>query len=157
MFRLIKYLAEKKGLFTSELFNEYTFDRAFAKDLKRARKKVIVESPFLTERRASRFSPLLKELARRKVDIRINTRHPRYHSKEMNQQAKSAIKILLESNAKVYTYNDLRHRKLAIIDNRILWEGSMNILSHGRSLEIMRRSSSLFLCRQMILYTHIYN
>ena len=31
------------------------------------------------------------------------------------------------------------HRKLAVIDRKILWEGSLNILSHVRSREIMRR------------------
>ena len=31
------------------------------------------------------------------------------------------------------------HRKLAIIDRQILWEGSLNILSQIKSREIMRR------------------
>jgi len=31
------------------------------------------------------------------------------------------------------------HRKLAIIDRKILWEGSLNILSQNNSREIMRR------------------
>jgi len=31
------------------------------------------------------------------------------------------------------------HRKLAILDRNILWEGSLNILSQRHSREIMRR------------------
>jgi len=31
------------------------------------------------------------------------------------------------------------HRKLAIIDRNILWEGSLNILSQKKSREFMRR------------------
>ena len=31
------------------------------------------------------------------------------------------------------------HRKLAILDRKILWEGSLNILSQTESREIMRR------------------
>ena len=31
------------------------------------------------------------------------------------------------------------HRKLAIIDRDILWEGSLNILSQNKSREVMRR------------------
>ena len=31
------------------------------------------------------------------------------------------------------------HRKLAVIDKAILWEGSLNILSYSKSKEIMRR------------------
>ena len=33
----------------------------------------------------------------------------------------------------------LFHRKLAIIDRKILWEGSLNILSQNHSRELMRR------------------
>ena len=33
----------------------------------------------------------------------------------------------------------LFHRKLAIIDRKILWEGSLNILSQSHSRELMRR------------------
>ncbi len=157
MFRILKYLAERQGLLTSNLFNERTFDLEFSRDLKRAKKMVVIESPYLTVRRARHFAPLFKKLAKRKIRIRINTRHPSCHSQYMKIQAEKAAKILLENDAKIYTYNDLRHRKLAIIDNRILWEGSMNILSHGRSREIMRRSASIFLCYQVAKFANIYH
>ena len=157
MFELITYFAERKGLLTSKLFNDWTFYRAFKKDLRCARKTIVIESPYLTERRTRHFAPLFKKLAQRKVKIRINTRRPACHSSEMCQQAKASIKILLENGVKVYTYNDLRHRKLAIIDKRILWEGSMNILSHRRSREIMRRSASVFLCYQVAKFADIHN
>lgn len=32
------------------------------------------------------------------------------------------------------------HRKLAILDREILWEGSLNILSQAYSREVMRRT-----------------
>lgn len=34
------------------------------------------------------------------------------------------------------------HRKLAIIDRELFYEGSLNILSYGDSCEIMRRAVS---------------
>ena len=42
------------------------------------------------------------------------------------------------------------HRKLAIIDRSILYEGSLNILSQNDSLEIMQRIEPEELARQMI-------
>ena len=142
---------------TSQLFNELTFDRAFREDLAKAKKAIIIESPYMTERRAHYFAALFNRLSEQKVKIRINTRHPRCHSTSMRYQAETAAKILLRNGARIYTYNDLRHRKLAIIDNTILWEGSMNILSHGRSLELMRRYNSTFFCRKMIDFVKPYN
>ncbi len=156
MLEIISKLTGNQALLTSRLFNESTFDRVFWQDLKCAKKSVVIESPYLTERRARSFALLFDKLTKRNVKIRINTRHPKCHSPEMATQTKKAAKILLNSNVKIYTYDDLRHRKLAFIDNIILWEGSMNILSHNRSREIMRRSNSRVLCRKMIHFTNIY-
>ena len=154
MLEMIRSLTSNKGLLTSRLFNELNFDRAFWQDLKHAKKSIVIESPRLTEGRARYFALLFHKLAKRKVKIRINTKHPRYHSPKMAEQVRN--KILLDSNVRLYAYDDLRHRKLAIIDNIVLWEDSMNILSHNRSREIMRRSNSRTLCRKMIRFANIY-
>jgi len=44
------------------------------------------------------------------------------------------------------------HRKLAIIDRQITWEGSLNILSQTDSCEVMRRIESAELTKQMISF-----
>ena len=44
------------------------------------------------------------------------------------------------------------HRKLAIIDRSILWEGSLNILSFSNSQEIMRRIEDKELANQMFIF-----
>lgn len=41
------------------------------------------------------------------------------------------------------------HRKLAILDRKVLWEGSLNILSQTHSREIMRRIDSKELTIEM--------
>lgn len=41
------------------------------------------------------------------------------------------------------------HRKLAIIDGEILYEGSLNILSQLDSCEVMRRTESQQLANEM--------
>ena len=47
------------------------------------------------------------------------------------------------------------HRKLAIIDRQILYEGSLNILSQNNSREIMRRIESRELAWQMARFVDI--
>ncbi|MDE2026629.1 MAG: hypothetical protein KGJ07_09155, partial [Patescibacteria group bacterium] len=44
------------------------------------------------------------------------------------------------------------HRKLAILDRKILWEGSLNILSQANSREIMRRIDSEMITKQMFSF-----
>ena len=156
MLKFITDICRQSRLLASELFNERTFYDSFPRDLLRARKSIVIESPYLTERRARYYAPLFRDLAKRKVRIRINTRRPSHHNYGMERRAKKAALILLEAGAKVYIYDDLRHWKLAVIDNKILWEGSLNIMSHGRSREIMRRLRSAHLCRRMVDFAGIY-
>lgn len=50
------------GLLDSKLFNEDGFYKAFSKDFKQAKSEVIIESPFITKRRASELAALCKRL-----------------------------------------------------------------------------------------------
>ena len=151
MFKKLRRRTERRALLSSRLFDERTFDEAFFRDLERAKRSVIIESPFLTEHRTRYFASTFKGLIDRGVKVRINTRRPIDHGGEMRLQAEVAIGVMRKIGAKVCVYDDMRHRKLAIIDSCVLWEGSLNILSNGgRSREIMRRSVSHRLCRQIL-------
>jgi hypothetical protein len=52
-------------------------------------------------------------------------------------------------------YTGYHHRKLAILDRAILYEGSLNILSQNKSSEVMRRIESVSLAWQMVRFTGI--
>lgn len=124
----------------SLLFDEKTFYDAFLRDLERSEKEIIIENPFITSNRTKSFYPVFKRLLQKRVKIYIITRNiDDYESNELKLQAQSAI-----YNFEVLGINTLlcigkHHRKLAILDRNILWEGSLNILSQSRSREIMRR------------------
>ncbi len=154
MFRLF-HKTDVSGLLSSKLYDERSFYDAFAKDVGHAKRSVAIESPYLTERRALQFCQLFKRMSEQGVKIRVNTRNPRHHDKTLEIQAWKAVAILRENNVKVSTYNDMRHRKLAIIDDEILWEGSLNILSQNSSRELMRRTASEDLCKQVLRFTSI--
>lgn len=150
MFSLLRKKAVPgSDLLLSRLYDGGTFYRAFANDLRDAQRSVVIESPYLTERRAYQFAKILKKLKKSGVRIRVNTRDPRHHDKTLEIQAWRAMKVLRQHGVKVRICGDMRHRKLAIIDDHILWEGSLNILSQSRSKEIMRRTNSATLCQQM--------
>ncbi len=154
-----RQVSRKSGtdLLNSELYDEKSFYGSFVKDLKSAEKSIVIESPFLTEKRAVQFSKLFKRLYKRGIYLRVNTRDPKHHDKLLEIQAWKAIKVLRKARVKVYICSDMRHRKLAIIDNTILWDGSLNIMSQSNSKEIMRRTRSEALCKQMIQFTKLNN
>lgn len=149
MFRVFGRQSRKNGLERSRLYNERDFYRAFARDLKMARRSVIIESPFVTLRRACWISELLEGPVKRGVRVTVYTRHPDCHDKYMATKSKVGIDLLRAVGSRVVLSHDFSHWKLAFIDDSILWEGSLNILSQSNSKEIMRRTAHRGLCRQM--------
>ncbi|MBP7806927.1 hypothetical protein KA047_00330 [Candidatus Saccharibacteria bacterium] len=135
----------------SSLFDNNTFYKAFERDLRHARQSAIIESPFITRRRMEHLLPLLTRLRRKGVRIVVNTRNPEEHNQEYAIQAEEAVAAMQDIGIKVL-YTVKHHRKLAIIDEEILWEGSLNILSQGDSCEIMRRTVSSSLVYQMLCF-----
>jgi len=156
MFKLFhKSKRQSTELLTSTLHDERSFYRAFVQDLKHAQQSIIIESPFMTKSRVLQLIPTLKKLQSKGIKARVNTRHPRYHDGYLYYQAWMAADVLRSYGVKVRFYRDMRHRKIAIIDDHILWEGSLNILSHKNSREIMRRTNSEKLCKQMANFTGV--
>jgi phosphatidylserine/phosphatidylglycerophosphate/cardiolipin synthase-like enzyme len=141
--------------FSSTPFDDRDFYYAFIKDLKHVNSMVVIESPYLTVKRALFFTDIFTQLSKHGVSVRINTREPSHHDHILEDQAWRAIKILKVSGARVFLCSDMRHRKLAILDGRTLWEGSLNILSQSDSTEIMRRTVSKDMCEQMAKFTKI--
>lgn len=136
-------------LLNSMLFSEQTFYASFLGDLKRCQTEVIIESPYMTVSRVNKLLPELRKLVKRGVRVRINTRFPEHHDSVLRLQAYSATKLLKGVGVRVFYFYDYHHRKLALLDNRITYEGSLNILSQCRSKEIMRRIESESLTKQM--------
>ncbi len=127
----------------SSLFNEKTFYKQFLKDLEMAQKEVFIECPYLTASRMEMFYPVFQRLLSKKIKIKIITRDPSDHDDEyMRHQAANEILRSKELGVNITLLKGYHHRKLAIIDKKILWEGSLNILSQNNSKEIMRRLES---------------
>ncbi len=83
--------------------------------------------------------PIFRELIKRNVKVFIFTRDPREHSDGYEYQSEAEIQRFEEIGVQVFLCTGNHHRKLAMLDREILWEGSLNILSQVKSREIMRR------------------
>jgi hypothetical protein len=83
------------------------------------------------------------------VNVIVNTKPIDEQSPELYNQAYWSISKL-QSLGVLVLFTTGHHRKLAIIDNEILWEGSLNILSQNGSCEIMRRIVSIYAVEEML-------
>ena len=124
---------------SSRLYDEKTFYQAFLRDLEGCRSEVIIESPYITSKRAEMLIPIFENLLTKGVKIYVMTRDPKEHDENMENQSEEAISLFERMGIQVLLCIGNYHRKLAILDLKILYEGSLNILSQTRSREIMRR------------------
>jgi hypothetical protein len=138
----------------SLLYDQHNFYKAFLGDIKNCRSELVIESPFITTKRVDSLLPILRGLVKRGVTIVVNTRNPQDHDGPYQWQAEQAVDDLQNLGVLVL-FTSGHHRKVAVIDREITWEGSLNILSHNDSCEIMRKIISPALSQNMIQFLRI--
>ncbi len=136
----------------SILYDESTFYNRFKQDLLEAKQEVIIESPFIATRRLEMLKPVFETLVGRGVQVFIMTRDPSEHDESMLRQAEAGVRYFEVLGAQVLLCEGGHHRKLAMIDRKVLWEGSLNILSQSHSREFMRRIDSRSLTEELFKF-----
>jgi len=146
------YDAEKltKEIHNSKLFSESDFYSRFVKDLFNADKEVIIDSPYIGAGRMKFIMPVFQHLRSKAINVFVITRQPSEHNDAMKYEATKVIEELEKIGVVVLTFKGQIHRKLAVIDRKIVWEGSLNILSQNDSKEVMRRFIGEETAKQML-------
>lgn len=152
VFRQFKH--HSPDLVGSQLYNEQTFYNAFIRDLACCRNEAIIESPFMTMQRVNTLLPNIRNTIAHGAKVIVNTRHPQEHNQYMCNEAERCIGILQDIGVEIL-FTGGHHRKLAILDRTILWEGSLNVLSQNDSCEIMRRIESKQLVEQTLDFVRL--
>lgn len=134
----ISHYDPETGITGWTFHTEETFWPAFEIDLDRARKTVTIMSPFIAVQRTESLLSSLKGSRGRGVSISIFTKPPKEQGKELVEQSQNVIRQLSSHGIQIVQRSGM-HQKVALIDDSIVWEGSLNILSHGRAKEQMRR------------------
>ena len=119
--------------------SELDFWDAIYDDIRCARKSILIVSPFIYKNRAPEVVQILKKVDK-SVAIRVHTKEVTsklYADSEKLEFAKGIVEDL--SEFATVSFDELCHEKIAIIDEKIVWQGSLNILSHNGTRENMRR------------------
>lgn len=91
-------------LASSKLFNEQTFYPSFTKDLKSCQSELLIEYPFVTNRRLNQLLPAFQKLKERKVRLVVNTRDPQTNDDEdRREDAHRAISKLQNIGCMCFT------------------------------------------------------
>lgn len=126
-------------------FTQDTFYEGFYLDLWSASSHVIICSPFIRLNRLNLVLPELIRLISSGVRVCVFLQNPAYNgdiTEEMQSQTPEEFNLLvgkLESAGAHVVLRHHIHQKIAIIDGKIVWEGSLNILSFSSTREQMLR------------------
>ncbi|MBW1716038.1 MAG: hypothetical protein JRJ77_09465 [Deltaproteobacteria bacterium] len=119
-------------------YSEGSFLDRFRQDLAQCTNHVTILSPFLSQNRAVHYYPVLHSLTLRKVIIDVYTR-PKGEQPETLQDQFDSVKRTLNRIGIHFHHRPGMHEKIAVIDDKILWHGSLNILSYNDTRESMLR------------------
>lgn len=142
------------GKSNTRLNDQDSFYQAFINDISHARNRIIIESPFMTTKRVKHLLPILARLIKRGVKVVINTKPFDEHEGLLYEMTVESVEQLQSVGVQVIMTVG-HHRKLAVVDEEILWEGSLNILSQNDSCEFMRRINSRHITRETVSYLHL--
>jgi hypothetical protein len=112
-----------------------------AGDLARARRRVVIYSPFITENRLGQLEPQIKAAVARGVQFFVVTK-PGADRSARDVPNYRLIEEFLADWGVVVVHKRRMHEKLVFIDDTVLWSGSLNPLSFADTQEIMERRRS---------------
>jgi phosphatidylserine/phosphatidylglycerophosphate/cardiolipin synthase-like enzyme len=101
-------------------------------------REILIVSPFITRRRVSQMLPFLVAARGRDVKVVIVTR-PASDFREKDRASLEETLSLFHAAGVNVAFKSNIHQKFAIFDQRIVWYGSINLLSFGRSEESIMR------------------
>jgi phosphatidylserine/phosphatidylglycerophosphate/cardiolipin synthase-like enzyme len=101
----------------------------------------VIVSPFVTKKRTLQMMQNLKNAIANSVKVVVVTRPSAdYKGKDISTWVES-IEFLKEAGVTVIQKSNI-HQKFAVIDQKIVWYGSINLLSFGSAEESIMRLES---------------
>lgn len=123
------------------IFDKQSFLPVYCNDILNADREIIVVSPFISKKRTVQMLQYLSVALSKNVRVIVVTRPPDDPSPK-NQSALHEHLDLLKTAGAHMVFKANIHQKFAIMDHRLVWYGSINLLSFGHSEESMMRLES---------------
>lgn len=134
---------------TNAIFDNHNFMTVFSNDISLAKSDMVIVSPYMTKKRLAQMLNILSSGINNGAKLTIITR-PEEDYKEKDRAAFSdMLNSIRLTGAKLIIKSNI-HQKFAIIDQRVVWYGSINLLSFGSSEESIMRLDSINIANELI-------
>lgn len=146
------YKAKGEDIMSSPLdiiFDKDSFLPVFSHDIAGAKKEILIVSPFVRKRRTLQMVQHLKIALDKKIRVIIVTRPIEDFKAKDRIALQRMLNILKDSEISVVLKSNI-HQKFAIMDQKIVWYGSVNLLSYGSAQESIMRIESSNIANELI-------
>lgn len=130
------------------IFNQNNFLPVFRNDILCAQKEILVVSPFLRKRRTAQMIEDLMPAVAKQVSVNVITRPSTDFNLKDQAPFKKALGLFDGTSIKVAHRANI-HQKFAVMDRKIVWYGSVNLLSFGSAQESLMRIESANIAREL--------
>ncbi len=134
---------------TNFIFDTSSFYPVYCSDIDNAQKEIFIISPFVIRRRVEQFHQYFKRGVGKNIKVTIMTR-PCEGFKEKDRPNLQDTLDILRNDGVSLLFRSGVHQKFAVIDERIVWYGSINLLSFGNAEETMMRIESSNIASELL-------
>jgi superfamily II DNA or RNA helicase len=131
------------------IYNRDSFLPVFINDILAVEKELLIVSPFIGKRRAMQMIQHLKAAVSNNVRVIVVTR-PAEKDKPSDRNVLGEILDLLKENRIRVVLKPNIHQKFAIMDQKVVWYGSINYLSFGAAEESVMRIESAHIANALL-------
>ena len=131
------------------IYDGKTFYPVFCRDVEITQNEILIVSPFMRKARLTQMLKMLSPLIMNKVAVTVVTRPPEDFKDKNKQIVIECSEQLKQYGVKVIYKSDF-HQKFAIIDQSVVWYGSVNFLSFGTHEESIMRFENSDVAHQLM-------
>jgi superfamily II DNA or RNA helicase len=131
------------------IYSKDNFLPVFNQDIVAAEKEIVIVSPFVRERRTHQMVQQLKISTGKNLRVIVVTRPKEDFPSKNHPAMQKALDLLTDSGISVVFKSNI-HQKFAVVDQKVLWYGSINLLSYGSAQESMMRIESINLAHELM-------
>lgn len=131
------------------IFNEDNFLSVFCHDIISAKKEIVIVSPYVKKRRTLQMVQHLKIALEKHIRVIVVTRPVEDLKAEAGGAVQEILDFVKTNDIRVVYKSDI-HQKFAIMDQKVVWYGSINLLSYGNAQESMMRIESVNIASELM-------
>lgn len=128
----------EKDIVPDIIYDGKSFYPVFSQDIENAKHEILLVSPFMRKNRLVHMARLLTAAKLKGVFVTVITRPPENFKESERETVGQNAEYLNQYGIKV-TFKPDFHQKFVIVDQSVVWYGSVNFLSYGTHEESVMR------------------